>query len=319
MDYINPFKKHGKEIENELVQTEQELTEENHWLEVLEGFSDYNEEDRVISSEEAIKIIEEKRKQEGKLRYIKSGCGQLDTLIKGFLPGDVVVISGPTKNGKSLLMMSFTKDFCDAGEKCLWFSYEMSTEELIEKYNLDVPLFYLPRKLKESTLDWIGCRIIEGIAKFETNIVFIDHLHYLLDLMSVNKNINTSLYIGSIMRRLKNFAREYKVIIFLVSHITKTIITSPPTLYDLRDSSFTAQEADFVMFIWRPIIAGTNPPLMGEDAVLSLQANRRTGKNGNIELSYINGLLKEKVIANEQIAEQKLDEIDTKLSAIDFP
>ena len=68
-----------------------------------------------------------------------------------------------------------------------------------------------------------------------------------------------------------------------------------PTLEDLRDSSFIAQEADTVMMLWRKTHRDEDGELViGNETLLSVQANRRTGSTGNVKLIFHNGRFLEK-------------------------
>ncbi len=171
-------------------------------------------------------------------------------MTDGFRPGQLVILSAPTGNGKTAFLQSLTRTFSEDKIPCLWFSYEVPTLELAERYGDDVPQFEIPRKNVISSFEWLKLRSLEGIAKFNTRVIFIDHLHYLLD-MKMLSGANTSLVIGGLMRELKKFAIETETTIFLVSHLAKTKIDEVPSISDLRDSSFVAQESDIVMVMWR--------------------------------------------------------------------
>ncbi len=278
-------------LEQEIKTNNTELKQAEELERLMEIKRQYHGDDEVISSLDMQKWIEANKKKT-KLE-VKSGIPGLDKIVEGFRGGNVVVISAPTKHGKTTFCRTLTTNFIKQEIKSLWFSYEEGPEELLEKFGEHIPLFYLPRIAKENTIDWIEEKIIESIAKFNTKTVFIDHLHFIVDLKNMARGVNVSLYIGSIMRELKKLALRYNIIIFLVSHITKTDIDSPPSLGDLRDSSFIAQESDFVIFLWRLRDKTQQMPVYLNDVMLSVQANRRNGKTGLVKLKYTNGLLLE--------------------------
>ena len=57
-------------------------------------------------------LVEEERKK--KLRSpVKSGFPSLDGYIGGFKPGELTVISGKTGHGKTLLLITITKNMCE--------------------------------------------------------------------------------------------------------------------------------------------------------------------------------------------------------------
>jgi replicative DNA helicase len=71
--------------------------------------------------------------------------------------------------------------------------------------------------------------------------------------------------------------------------LKKTEMVSQPTLEDLRDSSFIAQEADTVMMLWRQTEKINGEVVISNNVNLSVQANRRTGKTGNVRMVFIDG------------------------------
>ena len=286
-------KKLLKKIEDEISLTEDKIKKSEQQKRLEDIYKYYNEEDKVISSIEAKKNIEKLEKEgEGKL-LIKSRYKELDKIIDGFREGNLIVVSGPTGHGKTTWCQNVTENIIKDNIKSLWFSFEVPVEEFLEKFEEDLPLFYLPKTLKDNTMIWIEQRIIESIVKFGTKVVFIDHLNYIIDTNSFDKSINSSYQIGILMRELKKIAIRWKIAIFLMAHLKQPQIDKPPTLSDLRDSSFIAQESDFVIILWRKAKKNTIPPVLGNKAILSVQKNRRTGKGGNISLYHENGRLKE--------------------------
>lgn len=205
----------------------------------------YQGDDRIISSYEMKEII---AKQPVIDKWIlKSGIPALDNLIRGFYPAEVTVISGNPGEGKTLLSQTMTQHFFLNGNNCLWFSYEVRAGRFLNKFGIPLPEFYLPLKLKDQNMRWLIDRIYEAKLKFNIKAVFIDHLHYLLNL---NTRHNISLTIGDIMRQIFNVAHNLDIHIFLLAHMAKTK-NEEPMKGDVRDSGMIEQEADNVFYIWR--------------------------------------------------------------------
>ena len=236
--------------------------------------------DKVVSSFE----MRDKFKDMPLPPRITSGYTQFDNITGGFSDGNLVVMSGPTKCGKTSYTQSLTQKYSQQGIGCLWFTYEVPPREFLSRFpGGGCPLFYLPQNLKDGTLDWIEKRIKEGKAKYDTKIIFIDHLHFLLQMGSQN----TGNMIGMIMRELKKIALRNDVVIFIMCHITKIPPGETPSTNHLRDSSFIGQESDFVLMISRPPM-DENDPKSGDDrsAKLRVLENRNTGKRGLINMVY---------------------------------
>jgi replicative DNA helicase len=248
-------------------------------------FSNYQGKDKIISShdaEEHIRICNRTN-----IITYKSELPMLDRLTGGFEPGELIVISGMQKNGKTLFAQTLTYNFSVQEIPCCWFSYEMPMRSFLARYGNNTPLFYLPQKLLDVTLHWIEERIIESIVKYKTKIAFIDHLHYLVPLKQMT---NVSLVIGGIMRELKKIAIRNEIVLFLLAHTQKIRHDEIPDLVNLRDSSFIAQESDTVMIIKRCGKITDGAAEYSREAMLYLLANRRTGDLGVVKISYDSNL-----------------------------
>jgi len=250
----------------------------------LEALGQYDKEDRVISSYEARELAEEDKK----IPNINIGVKELDEIIGGFRAGQLVVISGPTGQGKTTWCQTLTSKFVSQGVNCLWFSYEMGIADFLEKFDGN-PLFYLPKELKQNSLVWLEHRIMESMAKYDCKIVFIDHLHYLLEMQKMAEAHSISLLIGMMMRELKKMSIKHEITIFLVSHMRKLLYDKMPDIDDLRDSSFVGQEADIVMFMKRGKEKDSKEEAIKNSfATLRIAKNRRTGNLGIIQLELVN-------------------------------
>jgi len=229
-----------------------------------ESFSQYSDTDRIVTSFELRdKLLGEKADP---LTSIRSGIPGIDHACEGFQDGELVIVSGPTKNGKTLLAQTFTSYFTKQKEYPCWFSYEVPARQFLDQFPM-LPLFYLPVHNKAQDFVWFMERCLEAYFKYNTRIFFIDHLHYLIDMARIK---NTSLDIGTIVRRIKRFAVENDFVIFLLAHIGKN--ESEDLSYrDLRDSSFIAQESDTVIMIKRTPKEGQNT------ARARVEFHRRTG------------------------------------------
>ncbi len=246
----------------------------------------YEGDDKVISSFEAKEYFEKKAPPRFGLR---TKLPTLDKLIERFEFGDLVVVSGPTKNGKTLLAKTFTKYFAEQEVNSLWFTYEVLPREFLSTFP-ELPLFYLPQKLSGNTLPWIEKKIIEAKVKYDAKVVFIDHLHYLVPMSAA---MNMSLMIGAVMRELKMMAIKHNIVIFIIAHTTKIKFDQTPELSDLRDSGMIACEGDFVLMIWRLFKKEGGENIYTNQAKIALFANRRTGNLGYVKVQMVDNLFVE--------------------------
>jgi len=65
--------------------------------------------------------------------FVPTGIGRLDAMLggKGFYKGSSVLVTGAAGTGKSSLGVSFADNVCKNGEKCLFFAFEESPQQII--------------------------------------------------------------------------------------------------------------------------------------------------------------------------------------------
>lgn len=204
----------------------------------------YEGEDRIVPSEELATKLDKIPS-----RSFKMGVPSMDRILEGVEPGELIVVTGPSGQGKTTFLMSLTKNM---EEKSAWFTLEVTPKQFLKKIiarDDKLPSFYLPAKNVENNIDWLLTRIIEAKVKFDTNIVFIDHLHQIFSIERVKNN--TSLEIGDVVAQIKKIAIDYGLTIFLIAHNKDRMDMKEPQMADIRDSGMICRLADTVMGIWR--------------------------------------------------------------------
>lgn len=237
---------------------------------------DYDGPDRVVSSIEYAEMV----KNRPILPKHLTGLSALDQAIDGFEPGEVIVISGPTAMGKTLLCDTIMRNLRKESKFSLFFTFEVTPEKIVQNHATQESVIFLPLQHKAMDLKWLGWRILEAQLKYNCSAVFIDHLHYVIDMMT---DKNMSLEIGYLMRRLKQMAISMKIPIFIVCHMGKMDLQTEPSIQHLRDSSFTAQEADTVLIVWRRMDVEFGKPtdsMLQGLASIKVAKARRTGAMG---------------------------------------
>ena len=249
---------------------------------------EYKGDDEVVSFENMKKIVADRGTPD---IQIKSMIPTLDRTLGDFVGGELVVVSGLTGEGKSLFCQTLTNNFSKQDIGSLWFTYEMPPQYFLKRFEGNMPLSYLPKELTSNKTDWLEERVLEAKLKFNVKAVFVDHLHFLVDLAKIG---NSSLEIGSIVRNIKKVALRQNIIIFLIAHTKKIQSDKELSLGDVRDSSFIEQEADSVLYVWRKEDETIDDELVNDRSVLKIAKNRKLGtKNTKIELKYVNGNLME--------------------------
>lgn len=224
------------------------------------------------------------------------GFTEFDNAMDGGVRGgELVVISGPTNEGKTTLAQNISINLDKAGIPTIWFSFEMNPWYIKEKFikmgatsELRV---YAPKELSENNLQFVEEHIEMAYDDFACKVAFIDHLHYLVPLSDIK---NSSLMIGGIVRELKKIAVRQNIIIFLIAHIRKGFPGEALSLNSIRDSSLVSQESDYVYLIERLKEKDTQEKTQGDlySSVTRIQLakNRRTGKALFMEFEMKNNI-----------------------------
>jgi len=252
---------------------------DNDQIKMEEELLNYNGEDKIVSSFEMDKLLKEEQRPEIK---VMSNIKGLDRWVNGFAGGELIIVSGKTGSGKTLLLRTLTWHFGMQNKICLWLSFEEMPRQFLKGFS-ELPLFYMPMEMKPGIIWWAEKRIIEAKLKHNARIVMIDHLHFVVDIARMKR---PSLEIGTVVRQLKTMAVKHNVIIFLIAHSQKLKAGEEPSIDTVRDSSFVVQDASTVLVIWR--VEEEN------EAVLSVEKCRRTGAfHKTIHLVKKDGVLQE--------------------------
>lgn len=257
----------------------------------------YAGEYRIVTSHDYYKAVEALPPEK---RY-SFGIKSIDTITEGFTHGNLISISGYTGFGKTSLAQTISYNLSQQNIKALWISYELSSRQFFNKYkDMDVPLFYLPRKKDLYNLDWVEERIAEGMQKHDIKITFIDHLDYIVP-MAIPGGNRTEM-IGHTMRTLKTIATKYEIVIFLMVHTKQPKDTMAPGLESIKGSSFIGQESDAVFTMHRPTKRGQRDEY--EDySIFNILKHRDTGSIGQkIKLEMHNKMFYDQISLDDERA-----------------
>ncbi len=270
--------------------------------------STYEGDDRVISSED---LIEEVKNQPIKEKFY-SGFSSLDKKMDGWTTGESIFLTGITKHGKTSMCMELSARF--VAQNPLWLSFEEKAIDLLRKFKLKTdtyPHFYTPRQNEPPNLEWVEKKIIEAKAKFDSKVVFIDHIGFVAD-AERGKDDTEASRLERISRAVHSLAVKWDVLIFLMGHLTKVRSDQNPDIENIKGSSAMAQESDLTIILWRKTERVQGKIEIGNETNLSLQANRRGG-TGNIEFIYENGRFLQTELGHEnEKAEEAWEEYNKK-------
>lgn len=281
------------------IQKEQQSIEQAEALVRLQDIAKiYDGNDKVISSEELIEQVKNQPKKE----KFYSGFTDLDSKMEGWVTGESIFLTGITKHGKTSMCMELSVRF--EQQNPLWLSFEERAIDLLRKFNDKTgtyPLFFTPQQNESPNLEWIEKKIVEAKAKYNSKVVFIDHIGFVAD-AERGKDDTEASRLERISRAIHGLAVKWDVLIFLMGHLNKVRIDQNPDIENIKGSSAMAQEADLTIILWRKTERQNGKLEIGNETNLSLQANRR-GKTGNVEFKYENGRFLEYMWGVDEVPE----------------
>jgi replicative DNA helicase len=245
---------------------------------------------------------------------IPSGFHDLDRMTGGFKDSDLIIMAGRPSMGKTSLALNVAMFAAlEAKKSVAIFSLEMSKEQLTERLlteqaqidaqrlhrgqlseaefdrvsNALGPLGEAPIYIDDSpTMDELTLQLKARQAKMRHGIdlIVVDYLQLMHGRSRGDDNRVQE--VSSISRALKGLARELRVPVIAISQLSRQPEQRPdkrPILSDLRESGALEQDADVVMFLFRPeYYKSDEKPGVAEVIV----AKHRNGPTGMIELKF---------------------------------
>lgn len=251
---------------------------------------------------------------------VPTGFIDLDRLLGGLQPSDLLIVAGRPGMGKTAFMLSVAKNAAQIHKKHVAiFSLEMSNEQLVQRLIAQETGIDSQRlrtgKLEEH--EWpVFTHAIEVLSDTR---VFLDdtpglsplqlrtkarrlHLEYQIDLIVIDylqlmsggiRTDNRVQEVSHISRNLKILARELNVPVLAAAQLSRAVeqrADKEPQLSDLRESGSLEQDADIVMFIHRPEMYERDA--LKQNIAQIKVSKHRNGPVGTIELVFRNNLAK---------------------------
>ena len=276
---------------------------------------------------DAIKDIEVARDAETKMSGVPSGFVELDRITNGFQRSDLVILASRPGMGKTALALTLARNMAvDHKQPIAFFSLEMSSVQLVTRL-ISAETQLNSDKLRKGDLqdfewqqlntkirgledakifidDTPGLTIFELRAKCrrlkaqnDIQMIFVDYLQLMVGTQDSKGNREQE--ISQISRSLKALAKELDVPIMALSQLSRAVETragdKKPILSDLRESGAIEQDADIVLFIYRPEYYGfSGDEDEGSTAGLAQVniAKHRNGATGEIQLRFIKDFAK---------------------------
>jgi replicative DNA helicase len=263
--------------------------------------------------------IEQLQAAKGGLTGVPTGFIHLDEMTGGFQKGDLVIIAARPSMGKTALVTGIALHAAISHQvPVAVFSLEMSKEQLVQRMLCSEALVDLGRLLRGRLQDDDYVRLAQAAGHLNTAPIWIDDSGSLsvletrakarrlkadqpqlgliiidyIQLMHGGDAENRQQEVSAISRGLKGLSKELGVPILALSQLSRAPEQRSdhrPQLSDLRESGSLEQDADLVMFLYRPEYYLT--PMEAQEKGLQGKAEliigkQRNGPTGSVELFF---------------------------------
>lgn len=279
-----------------------------------------------------LKVVDrlgEYAKAKGKLLGLSTGFRDLDGMLLGLQPSDLIIIAARPSMGKTAFAMNIAEHVAiDLQRPTLVFSLEMSSEQIGLRMLCSKGMLNSKRlRMGEGDdSDWdrimklsdyissspliindtgaLSISEVQRIAREEKSkhgieLIVIDYIQ----LMSgENKRDGRTQEVSEISRGLKAMAKELNVPVIALSQLSRAVesrVSKRPMLSDLRESGSIEQDADVVMFLYREAyykkdedgVTDEDMDAVRDKAQVIISKNRN-GEIGDVNLKFIGSYTK---------------------------
>ena len=266
---------------------------------------------------------------------VNTGLSKLNEVTGGWQKGDSILLAGRTSMGKTAMALHFAQSAFFNGKKVQFFSYEMTAEKLADRIMISLSkvspdgfkygnLLSEDEQQLEDAIDLLkdaGCYIDDNSSQNidqvfskcriaqkhgECDLVIIDYISLIPPL---EKRQVREQEVSDISKRIKKYAKELNIPVITlvqVNRASETSSTKRPKLSELRESGALEQDADVVIFVYRPeyysikefkyrkykssINDYSEETISSKDMGLLIVAKQRNGKTGDIYFSHSHGM-----------------------------
>lgn len=282
----------------------------------------------VVNS--ALEELTERRDSQEDLQGVPSGIRAIDAVTGGWQKSDLVILAARPGMGKTAFVLTIARNAAiEYNSPIAFFSLEMSAQQLVHRLfamESGIPSDHIS-KGNLTDVEW--SKLWENVSKLNTSNLIIDDTPALsvfdlrakcrrlkhkydiqmiiidyLQLMQTGSDSskqggNREQEISYISRSLKALAKELNVPVIALSQLNRSVETrggtKRPQLSDLRESGSIEQDADMVLFIFRPEYYKIDTFEDNEPAANMAEimfAKNRHGSTDNVRIQFISHLTK---------------------------
>ena len=244
-----------------------------------------------------------------------TGFRDLDKMTLGLQNGDLILVAGRPSMGKTAFGLSIAASFIENNIPSVFYSLEMSSRSVMYRIisilsKVELKKIFQAKELTDSDFEKIG-KAVELIEKSnffiddtsalspseilsrsrklkreqpELGLIVIDYLQLMKADQSNPSRVNE---ISEISRATKALAKELDIPVIALSQLNRaseTRTNKVPILADMRDSGALEQDADLVIFPFRPEFHEPTPENKGIARIIV--AKHRNGETGESLLHW---------------------------------
>ena len=265
----------------------------------------------LLSTFEKIELLV---KNNGRIEGVPTGYTELDDMLTGLHPGELVLVAGRPSMGKTSIGMNFIENAAiRAGKKAAVFSLEMPAEQLAMRMLCTEARVDMQRVRRGQLSDDEWQSLCNAMVSIGPATIYVDAtpgitpsgvrskarrlqlehgldvimIDYLSLMTGVGKFGSRQEEVSSISRSLKALAIELGVPVIALQQLSRAPTgrsNHRPVLSDIRDSGAIEQDADVVMFIHREDYYDPETP--DKNIAEIIIAKQRNGSLGTVKLGW---------------------------------
>ena len=249
---------------------------------------------------------------------VKTGFEDYDDEFGGLLKGEVVVVGARPGMGKTQFIVDMCIKVASEGRSCGFMSLELSPYLLANRFIGNISKLSSQSLIKGNFKELETLDLNEASSKLNKLPIFV-HDQYIISIFSIldrcrqlvaeknvevifidylqlignnSKRYNRETELANITRELKKLTKELNISLVITSQLSRQVENRPggckrPQLSDLRESGAIEQDADRVLFLYRPEYYGlevdeNNEPTKGVMEIIIAKNN--TGNCGSFKL-----------------------------------
>lgn len=279
---------------------------------------------------QTIQRIEDLRRRNEDVTGVPSNFKLLDKVTYGWQNSDLIILAARPAVGKTAFALNLARNAAMHPTKptpVAFFSLEMSASQLVQRIlaaESEIMLEKIARgKMEEHEMKQLYTKGIQRLSqaplfiddtpalnifelrakcrklrnKDNVGLIIIDYLQ-LMSGTADNRQGNREQEISNISRNLKGLAKELNVPIIALSQLSREVEkrgakdgSRVPQLSDLRESGAIEQDADMVMFLYRPEYYDVHTNAEGEEQKGLTEVKIAKHRNGTLETIKLKALL----------------------------